>query len=60
MITTEFNLDIALEVKEEETNAKWLIVVANKDAEIADNEAKLADKDVEIAKLRARLEELQS
>jgi hypothetical protein len=41
MLLTEFNIDVALEVKEEETDAKWQQVVAEKDAEIAQLRAKL-------------------
>jgi hypothetical protein len=59
MLTTEFNLDIALEVVREEADAKWQAVVADKDAEIADKDTKLADIASEVAQLRAKLEELQ-
>jgi hypothetical protein len=74
MLLTEFNIDVALEVKEEETDAKWQAVVADKNAELADKDAELADKnteladkntelankDEEIAQLRAKLKELQA
>jgi hypothetical protein len=59
MLTTEFNIDIALDVVREEADAKWQTVLADKDAKLADKDAKLADKDLEIAQLRAKLEELQ-
>jgi chromosome segregation ATPase len=59
MLYTEFNIDIALEVRaeevREETDAKWQAVVADKDAELADKDAELADKDAELADKDAEL-----
>jgi len=59
MLYTEFNLDIALEVRaeevREETDAKCQIVIADKDAELADKDAELADKDAELADKDAEL-----
>jgi hypothetical protein len=46
-------LEVRAEEVREETDAKWQIVVADKDAE-------LADKAAELAQLRAKLAELQS
>ena len=41
-------------------DAKWQVVVADKDAELADKDAELADKDAELAGKDARIAELEA
>jgi len=64
MLYTEFNIDIAKEVWQEEAREDALeefqAVIADKDAEIADKEAEIAEKEAEIAKLAALVTQLQS
>jgi len=62
MLMTEYNVDRALEIRDErhrteiaEKDAK----IANKDAEIVEKDAKIAEKDAEIKQLQARLSEFE-
>ena len=57
---TTFDIDIAKEVWQEEAREDLLDVIADKDAEIAENKAEIADKDAEIARLTVLVEKLQS
>jgi len=63
MLSTEFNIDIAKEVWEEERQAVLDAKdaeIAAKDEEIAAKDAEIAAKDAENKKLAALLEKLQS
>jgi len=71
MLMTEFNIDIAKEVWQEEAREDGYeeglaearkeseIILADKDAMIADKDAMIAEKDLEIAKLKSILAEKQ-
>ena len=63
MLMTEFNIDIAKEVWQEEAREdereKYEQAIADKDAEIADKDAEIADKNAEIAKLAAQVSKLK-
>jgi len=63
MLFTEFNIDIAKEVWQEEAREELLEVIATKNAELlakdAENSKILAEKDSEIAELKAKLGALE-
>ena len=60
MLMTEFNIDIAKEVWQEEAHEKAFEEASEKyEKQIADKDAEIADKDAEIAKLAALVTELQ-
>jgi len=60
MLYTEFNIDIAKEVWQEEAREELLDIIAENKAEIADKDAEIADNKAEIARLTALVAELQS
>ena len=67
MLYTEFNIDIAKEVWQEEAREELLDIIAENKAEIAENKAEIAENKAEIAenkaeiaRLTALVEQLQS
>ena len=55
MLMTEYNVDRALEIRDERHRTE----IAEKDAKIANKDAKIAEKDAEIKQLQARLSEFE-
>jgi len=60
MLMTEFNIDIAKEVWQEEAREELLEVIAEKDTEIAEKDTEIAKKEIEINELKALVTQLQS